>query len=127
MAIHIKHGPNVSTAQVRFCCQWDQKGGWRFQSRSLESVVTIRGAPTTKTNSGQLSEPPPPGGYAMALAGVSFLTLLPPCTRFRCVWVAARDMATSVLGALHPPALEPILYLCGMDTWLNIRQSLPPG
>lgn len=25
----------------------------------------------------------------MALAGASLLTLLPPCTPFRCVWVAA--------------------------------------
>lgn len=83
MAIHTKHGPSFSTAQVRFCCQWDQTGAWRFQSLlavAFSERVGIMdldyrvlrewgledsgrcshnlGSPTTKANSGQRPEPP---------------------------------------------------------------------
>lgn len=45
------------------------------------------GAPPPKLT--QDNSQSPRGGCAVALAGVSFLTLLPPRTRFRCVWGVA--------------------------------------
>lgn len=62
----------------------------------------------------------------MALAGVSLLTLLPPCARFRRVGGCSRTW--------QPQRWELSIRqhwgrfsASGANTWLNARQSLPPS